>query len=136
MQQEQIDLGHKRTCPHCGAKYYDFYQEELDCPQCGKSIEAINITKPKRGRKAGINAATPSKRNMRRSHHRAGTQLFAEDKKSGELRRPHHIDLSTGMYRGKQIIIKKSKKDKEAEGQAPVNTDETTKTIEAPAASK
>ena len=41
---------------------------------------------------------TPSKRNMRRSHHRAGTQLFAEDKKSGELRRPHHIDLSTGMY--------------------------------------
>ena len=61
MQQEQIDLGHKRTCPHCGAKYYDFYQEELDCPQCGKSIEAINITKPKRGRKAGISAATPSK---------------------------------------------------------------------------
>ena len=40
------------------------------------------------------------------------------------------------MYRGKQIIIKKAKKDKDAEGQAPVNTDETTKTIEAPAASK
>ena len=54
MEQEQIDLGHKRTCPHCGAKYYDFYQEELECPQCGKSIEAVNITKPKRGRKAGI----------------------------------------------------------------------------------
>ena len=65
---------------------------------------------------------TPSKRNMRRSHHRAGTQLFAEDKKSGELRRPHHIDLSTGMYRGKQIIIKKTKKEKDAEGEAPVNT--------------
>ena len=75
---------------------------------------------------------TPSKRNMRRSHHRAGTQLFAEDKKSGELRRPHHIDLSTGMYRGKQIIIKKTKKEKDAEGQAPVNTEETKKTIEAP----
>ena len=44
MQEEQIDLGHKRTCPHCGAKYYDFYQDELDCPHCGKSIEAINIT--------------------------------------------------------------------------------------------
>ena len=43
MQQEQIDLGHKRTCPHCGAKYYDFYQDELECPQCGKSIEAVNI---------------------------------------------------------------------------------------------
>ena len=61
MQEEQIDLGHKRTYPHCGAKYYDFYQDELDCPQCGKSIEAINITKPKRGRKAGISVAAPTK---------------------------------------------------------------------------
>ena len=61
MQHEQIDLGHKRTCPHCGAKYYDFYQDELECPQCGKSIEAVNITKPKRGRKAGITVATPTK---------------------------------------------------------------------------
>ncbi len=47
------------------------------------------------------------------------------------MRRPHHIDLSTGMYRGKQIIIKKTKKEKDVEGQAPVNTDENTKTIEA-----
>ena len=61
MQQEQIDLGHKRTCPHCGAKYYDFYQDELECPQCGKSIEAVNITKPKRGRKAGVTVAAPTK---------------------------------------------------------------------------
>ena len=61
MQQEQIDLGHKRTCPHCGAKYYDFYQDELECPQCGKSIEAVNITKQKRGRKAGISVATTTK---------------------------------------------------------------------------
>ncbi len=58
---------------------------------------------------------TPSKRNMRRSHHRAGTQSFAEDKKSGELRRPHHLDLSTGMYRGKQIIVKKVKKEESSE---------------------
>ena len=76
---------------------------------------------------------TPSKRNMRRSHHRAGTQLFAEDKKSGELRRPHHIDLSTGMYRGKQILVKKTKKEAAAETAAPANVEETAKTTEAPA---
>ena len=76
---------------------------------------------------------TPSKRNMRRSHHRAGTQLFAEDKKSGELRRPHHIDLSTGMYRGKQILVKKPKKEEVAdETAAPANAEDATKTIEAP----
>ena len=75
---------------------------------------------------------TPSKRNMRRSHHRAGTQSFAEDKKSGELRRPHHIDLSTGMYRGKQIILKKVKKEESAETSSSVASDEVNKTIEAP----
>ena len=57
---EQQDLGHKRTCPHCGIKYYDFYQDELDCPECGKTIDAVNITKPKRGRKAGVTIQTPS----------------------------------------------------------------------------
>ena len=64
MVQEMIDLGHKRTCPHCSAKYYDFYQDELNCPECGKSIEAVNITKPKRGRKAGVTiSSTPTKSN-------------------------------------------------------------------------
>jgi large subunit ribosomal protein L32 len=75
---------------------------------------------------------TPSKRNMRRSHHRAGTQSFAEDKKSGELRRPHHMDLSTGMYRGKQIIIKKTKKEASTETATSVANNETNKIIESP----
>ena len=75
---------------------------------------------------------TPSKRNMRRSHHRAGTQSFAEDKKSGELRRPHHMDLSTGMYRGKQIIVKKVKKEESSETDTPVVNDDHNKSIEAP----
>ena len=61
MQEEQVDLGHKRTCPCGSVKYYDFYQDELECPQCGRSIEAVNITKPKRGRKAGITVSTPTK---------------------------------------------------------------------------
>ena len=61
MSDEAIDLGHKRTCPHCGVKYYDFYQDELNCPECGKLIEPNNISRPKRGRKAGISVATPIK---------------------------------------------------------------------------
>ena len=47
---------------------------------------------------------TPSKRNMRRSHDAIGTTAYVEDKDSGELRRPHHVDLKSGMYRGKQIL--------------------------------
>ncbi len=45
-----------------------------------------------------------SKRNMRRSHHALKPATYIEDKASGELRRPHHIDLVTGMYRGRQIL--------------------------------
>jgi ribosomal protein L32 len=34
------------------------------------------------------------------------------DAQSGNLRLPHRIDESTGMYRGKQIFVKKEKKAK------------------------
>ena len=34
---------------------------------------------------------------------------YVEDKDSGELRRPHHIDLKTGMYRGRQVLVRKEK---------------------------
>mgnify|MGYP000661815848 CR=1 FL=1 len=45
---------------------------------------------------------------MRRGHRRSADALtppvYVEDKDSGELRRPHHIDLKTGMYRGRQVL--------------------------------
>ena len=49
-----------------------------------------------------------SRRGMRRSHDRLNTPTYVEDKDSGELRRPHHIDLKSGMYRGRQVIEPKS----------------------------
>ncbi|MEE9380913.1 MAG: 50S ribosomal protein L32 [Hyphomonadaceae bacterium] len=45
-----------------------------------------------------------SRRGMRRSHDRLRSNAYIEDADSGELRRPHHIDLKSGMYRGKQIL--------------------------------
>ena len=45
-----------------------------------------------------------SKRDMRRSHHRVSPVNIVEDKKSGEFRLSHHIDLKTGLYNGKQIL--------------------------------
>lgn len=41
---------------------------------------------------------------MRRSHRAATFKNIVEDKKSGEFRLPHHVDLKTGMYNGKQIF--------------------------------
>ena len=47
-----------------------------------------------------------SKSKMRVSHLRSKltTIKYVEDKNSGELRRPHHIDLKTGEYKGRKII--------------------------------
>ena len=47
---------------------------------------------------------TPSKRGMRRSHDKLAGASYIEDKDAGELRRPHHIDLKTGKYRGRQVL--------------------------------
>jgi large subunit ribosomal protein L32 len=48
------------------------------------------------------------KRGQRRSADALAGPTYVEDKDSGELRRPHHIDLKTGIYRGRQILKKKS----------------------------
>lgn len=47
---------------------------------------------------------TPSRRGMRRSADALKKPSYVEDKDSGELRRPHHIDLKTGMYKGRQVL--------------------------------
>jgi large subunit ribosomal protein L32 len=51
---------------------------------------------------------SPSRRGMRRSADALKRPTYVEDKDSGELRRPHHIDLKTGMYRGRQVLKAKT----------------------------
>ena len=75
----QIDHG----CPGAGA-----------CFRC-KENDAMAVPKRK---------TSPSRRGMRRSADALKRPTYVEDKDSGELRRPHHIDLKTGMYRGRQIL--------------------------------
>jgi large subunit ribosomal protein L32 len=41
---------------------------------------------------------------MRRSADALKPEAYVEDKDSGELRRPHHIDLKTGKYKGRQVL--------------------------------
>ena len=47
---------------------------------------------------------SPSRRGMRRSADALKRPTYVEDKDSGELRRPHHIDLKTGMYKGRSVL--------------------------------
>jgi len=45
-----------------------------------------------------------SKKKMRRSHHRISSVNIVEDKKTGEHKLSHHIDLKSGFYNGKKIL--------------------------------
>ncbi len=54
---------------------------------------------------------SPMKRGFRRSADALAAPSYVEDKDLGELRRPHHVDLKTGMYKGRQVLKVKSQED-------------------------
>ena len=45
-----------------------------------------------------------SRSGKRRSHMRMSSKNIIEDKKSGEYRLSHHLDLKTGSYKGRQVL--------------------------------
>ena len=45
-----------------------------------------------------------SRKKMRRSHHKLTSSNIVEDKKSGEYKLSHHVDLKYGYYNGKKIL--------------------------------
>ena len=77
------------------AEYRQVLAEELDLHGEEGSVKNMAVPKSK---------ITKSKRNMRRAHDALVADAYVEDKVTGELHRPHHIDLKTGMYRGKQFL--------------------------------
>ena len=38
------ELGTKRLCAHCGAKFYDLNQAPIACPKCGAVFEAVQVS--------------------------------------------------------------------------------------------
>jgi large subunit ribosomal protein L32 len=74
------------------------------CGRRGRVTGVEKISVPKR-------KTSPMKRGFRRSADALAAPTYVEDKDSGELRRPHHVDLKTGMYKGRQVLTIKSKED-------------------------
>ena len=44
------------------------------------------------------------KRGFRRSTDALKDPSYVENKETGELHRPHHIDLKSGIYNGRQVL--------------------------------
>ena len=45
-----------------------------------------------------------SRSGKRRSHIKVSSKNIIEDKKSGEYRLSHHMDLKNGFYKGRQVL--------------------------------
>ena len=43
------ELGTKRLCSHCGAKFYDLNKDPITCPKCGTLFQVVAPTQPRRG---------------------------------------------------------------------------------------
>ena len=59
-----------------------------------------------------------SKTRSRRAHHGVSPLRLTKDIKSGNTHLRHFVDQETGMYRGKQILVRKSA----STGKAPAKT--------------
>jgi len=51
---------------------------------------------------------TPSRRNMRRSHHALVPVEVQECPNCGELKRPHHVCPACGFYDGRDVLSRDS----------------------------
>ncbi len=49
------ELGTKRLCAHCGARFYDLNHAPITCPKCGTAFEAVVAAA--RGRPEAVRAA-------------------------------------------------------------------------------
>jgi len=88
------------------ANYFDkftLFIEDISLNSITKGVfnfdykEYIIMAVPKR-------KTSKSRRNKRRSHIKFISKNVIEDKKSGEYRLPHHVDLKTGFYKGRQVF--------------------------------
>ncbi len=53
---------------------------------------------------------SPSRRGKRRSADGLKPASYVENPDSGEMCRPHHIDLKSGIYRSRQVLEPKGSK--------------------------
>ena len=55
------NLGSKRVCPSCGAKFYDLGNDPAVCPECGAVHPQETFQKPRRARPPPAARAAPKK---------------------------------------------------------------------------
>jgi uncharacterized protein (TIGR02300 family) len=83
------EFGTKRSCAHCGAKFYDLNQSPIACPKCETVFDVVQVSSRSRAEAARapvrelkpVGAETPEVRSVSREGARAAAQ---GKKKPGE----------------------------------------------------
>src|SRR5205085_12595070 len=55
------DLGTKRVCPSCAARFYDLQKRPIECPKCNFAFEPEMLLKQRRTRVPEAAKAVPEK---------------------------------------------------------------------------
>ena len=58
-----------------------------------------------------------SRKKMRQSHQALSVPAMSVDKKTKSVHRPHHVDLRTGLYRGRQVLFREDETGGDAGGE-------------------
>jgi uncharacterized protein (TIGR02300 family) len=76
------ELGTKRLCARCGAKFYDLNHAPITCPKCGGAFEAVQVSSQLRVRagRAPVREVEPVGAEVR-SVSREGARAAAQGKK-------------------------------------------------------
>ena len=83
----KADLGTKRLCPNCGAKYYDLHRSPITCPRCGTRFEPMHVA---RSRQAA--AVVPDEEEIEEVEIPADAELISLEEADEEVAGPADED--------------------------------------------
>lgn len=123
----KADLGTKRACPSCNARFYDLAKRPIECPKCGFSYEPEALFKQRRSRvaetadQAVISAADTEDEEEDEEEEGAETEAEDEDEEVEAVQEAPLIVSPTGEDEDEEI--EEEDADVEA-GMSVVDTDE------------
>lgn len=78
------ELGTKRECPSCGAKFYDLNKKPVICPKCSYELPAAVGQKTRPAKAAAGKPSKPAKAEVKEEERKAPLEALGEDKAAAE----------------------------------------------------
>ncbi len=103
------NLGSKRVCSSCGAKFYDLGKDPTICPECGAARPQASFLKPRRAKPPPAPRAVP-KQSAPKDEDEDDIALDSEDEDDGDVE-----DLDDDNDLG-DVVAGSAKKDGEDDG--------------------